>query len=87
MNHNKSDEYTDKLKDLLIKHRREALKEITSLIKTIHNKVEYGDYEAMQELYLPYIVSIEQNKELQSLQTASKFKSKLRSFYFFINLI
>ena len=47
----KNDEYTVKLKDLLIKHKREALKEIKSLIDTIHNLVEYGDYEAIKERY------------------------------------
>ena len=43
-----------------------------SPIDTIHNIVEYGDYEAMQERYLPYVVSTEQNKELQHLNMFDK---------------
>jgi len=50
-----SDDYTHKMKQLLVKQKAEALLEISKLISKIHYIVEYSDCEAIQEQYLPYI--------------------------------
>jgi len=62
------DNYGNELKALLIKQKKEALSEIIKLITLMHNVVDYQDQESLLESYHPFVLSSEQNKELQSLQ-------------------
>jgi hypothetical protein len=58
--------YANELKAVLIKQKKEALSEIIKLITLIHNIVDYEDN--LLESYHPFVLSTEQNKELQVLQ-------------------
>ncbi len=63
-----SDSYGNELKALLIKQKKEALSEINRLITLIHYVVDYQDQDSLIEAYHPFVLSSEQNKELQNLQ-------------------
>jgi len=53
---------------VLIKQKKEALSEIIKLITLIYNIVDYQDQDNLLESYHPFVLSTEQNKELQVLQ-------------------
>ena len=87
------DLYTNELRAVLAKQKKEALSSIIELITLIHNIVDYQDQDNILELYHPFKLVLEQNKDLQNLQDKYRKTEKLvciatilnKTYYEYIN--